>query len=93
MYVTVLRMEGVQCRCLVENVADAVGLLPGGCRLFDAICWVCCLLVCYRWCPQCADDNTTVFSQVKFIFSSDVMVLIKLDAYNVGLKMTKSGDY
>ena len=38
MYVTVLGMEGIQCRFLVVNVTDAVGLPPGGCRMFDAHC-------------------------------------------------------
>ena len=38
MYVTVLGMKGIRRRCLVGNVTDAVGLLPGGCRLFDADC-------------------------------------------------------
>ena len=38
MYVTVLGMEGIQCRFLVVNITDAVGLPPGGCRMFDADC-------------------------------------------------------
>jgi hypothetical protein len=47
------------------NFADAVGLPPGGCRLFDVDCTLSLLpallgvlpLVCYRSCAQCAADS------------------------------------
>ena len=38
MYATVLRMEGIQRKGLVVNVADAVELPPGGCCMLDADC-------------------------------------------------------
>ena len=64
MHVTVLKMKGIQRRCSVVNVADAVGLLSVGCRMFDADCKLSLHplvgvlpLVCYRWCAQCAADN------------------------------------
>ena len=61
MYVTVLGIKGIRRRCFAVNFADAVGLPPGRCRLFDVdytfslIPLVGVLpLMCYRWCARCA---------------------------------------
>jgi hypothetical protein len=59
-----VKMWGIRRRCFVVNFAAAVGLLPGGCRLFDVDRTLSLLplvgvlpLMCYRWCAQCAADS------------------------------------